>query len=103
MRELDPEAMRRFRAVERRFLEVTSERGFEEIRTPTIEPLHLYTTAGALSPQALDRAYSFVDWDGWSGERVVLRPRRDGASRALVREQQPFRGARELRGARLPL
>lgn len=74
MRELDPEAMRRFRAVERRFLEVTSERGFEEIRTPTIEPLHLYTTAGALSPQALDRAYSFVDWDGWSGERVVLRP-----------------------------
>jgi hypothetical protein len=71
MRELDPEAMRRFRAVERRFLEVTSERGFEEIRTPTIEPLHLYTTAGA--------------------------------SRALVREQQPFRGARELRGARLPL
>ncbi len=74
MRELDPEAMRRFRRVERQFLEITSERGFEEIRTPTIEPLHLYTTAGALSPQLLDRAYSFLDWDGWSGERVVLRP-----------------------------
>ena len=74
MRELDPEAMRRFRRVERQFLDVTSERGFAEIRTPTIEPLHLYTTAGALSPQLLDRAYSFLDWDGWSGERVVLRP-----------------------------
>jgi histidyl-tRNA synthetase len=22
----------------------------------------------------LDRVYSFLDWDGWSGERVVLRP-----------------------------
>lgn len=74
MRELDPEAMRRFRNVEREFLDVTAGAGFEEIRTPTIEPLHLYTTAGALSPELLDRAYSFLDWDGWSGERVVLRP-----------------------------
>ena len=74
MRELDPEAMRQFRRVERQFLDVTSERGFEEIRTPTIEPLHLYTTTGVLSPELLDRAYSFLDWDGWSGERVVLRP-----------------------------
>jgi len=74
MRELDPEAMRRFRTVERQFLDVTANAGFEEIRTPTIEPLHLYTTAGALSPELLDRAYSFLDWDGWSGERVVLRP-----------------------------
>jgi histidyl-tRNA synthetase len=74
MRELDPEAMRRFRRVERDFLAITAERGFDEIRTPTIEPLHLYTTAGALSPDMLDRAYSFLDWDGWSGERVVLRP-----------------------------
>ena len=32
MRELDPEAMRRFRRVERQFLASTSERGFEEIR-----------------------------------------------------------------------
>ncbi|TAJ17555.1 MAG: ATP phosphoribosyltransferase regulatory subunit, partial [Dehalococcoidia bacterium] len=30
--------------------------------------------AGTLSPQALERVYSFLDWDGWSGERVVLRP-----------------------------
>ncbi len=74
MRELDPEAMRRFRKVESRFLDVTGARGYDEVRTPTIEPLHLYTSAGALSPQLLDRVYSFLDWDGWSGERVVLRP-----------------------------
>jgi histidyl-tRNA synthetase len=36
--------------------------------------LHLFTAAGTLSPQTLDRVYSFLDWDGWSGERVVLRP-----------------------------
>jgi histidyl-tRNA synthetase len=74
MRDLGPEQMRRFRHVERRFLEVTGARGYAEIRTPTIEPLHLFTATGALSPQLLDRVYSFLDWDGWSGERVVLRP-----------------------------
>lgn len=74
MRDLGPEAMRRFRAVERCFLDVTSARGYQEIRTPSIEPLHLFTATGALSPQLLDRVYSFLDWDGWSGERVVLRP-----------------------------
>lgn len=74
MRDLGPEEMRRFRAIERTFLEVTGAAGYSEIRTPAIEPLHLYTAAGALSPQLLDRVYSFLDWDGWSGERVVLRP-----------------------------
>ncbi len=74
MRDLGPEDMARFRRIERAFLEGVAERGYREIRTPTIEPLHLYTSAGTLSPQALDRVYSFLDWDGWSGERVVLRP-----------------------------
>ncbi|MBM3141343.1 MAG: ATP phosphoribosyltransferase regulatory subunit [Chloroflexi bacterium] len=74
MRDLGPDEMRRFRHVERVFLETTAARGYREIRTPTIEPLHLFTASGALSPQALDRVYSFLDWDGWSGERVVLRP-----------------------------
>ena len=74
MRDLGPAEMRRFRAVERRFLDVAMSRGCDEIRTPTIEPLHLFTGAGTLSPQMLDRVYSFLDWDGWSGERVVLRP-----------------------------
>lgn len=74
MRDLGPDQMTRFREVERVFLDCVSARDYHEIRTPTIEPLHLYTSAGTLSPQALDRVYSFLDWDGWSGERVVLRP-----------------------------
>ena len=74
MRDLGPAAMRRFRAAEARFLEVAAGAGYAEIRTPTVEPLHLFTGAGALSPRMLDRVYSFLDWDGWSGERVVLRP-----------------------------
>ncbi len=74
MRDLGPAEMARFRQIERTFLETTAAAGCREIRTPTIEPLHLYTAAGTLSPQALDRVYSFLDWDGWSGERVVLRP-----------------------------
>lgn len=74
MRDLDPATMATFRAVERVFLDVTRRAGYAEIRTPTVEPLHLYTSSGSLSPQLLDRTYSFLDWDGWSGERVVLRP-----------------------------
>ncbi len=74
MRDLGPDDMTRFRNVERAFLDSVADHGFREVRTPTIEPLHLYTAAGTLSPQALDRVYSFLDWDGWSGERVVLRP-----------------------------
>ena len=74
MHDLGPDAMRRFRDVEARFLDVTARAGYAEIRTPTVEPLHLFTGAGTLSPRMLDRVYSFLDWDGWSGERVVLRP-----------------------------
>jgi histidyl-tRNA synthetase len=29
---------------------------------------------GTLTPSMLSKVYSFLDWDGWSGERVVLRP-----------------------------
>ncbi len=74
MRDLGPETMERFRRVERAFLEVCARHGYREIRTPAVEPLHLYTATGSLSPQLLDGVYSFLDWDGWSGERVVLRP-----------------------------
>jgi histidyl-tRNA synthetase len=76
MRELGPEEMARFRRVERIFLETVAARGYLEVRTPTIEPLHLYTASGALSPQALDRVYSFLDWDGWSGSIVGVRTSR---------------------------
>lgn len=74
MRDLAPMEMERFRHVEGIFLNVSGRRGYREIRTPLLEPLHLFTATGSLSPQLLDRAYSFLDWDGWSGERVVLRP-----------------------------
>ncbi len=74
MRDLGPDEMARFRRVEDAFRAVVGSWGYREIRTPTIERLHLFTGAGALSPQMLQRVYSFLDWDGWSGERVVLRP-----------------------------
>lgn len=74
MRDLPPEHMVRFRRIEQAFREEMLAWGYEEIRTPTIEYLHLFTSAGTLSPHLLERVYSFLDWDGWSGERVVLRP-----------------------------
>lgn len=74
MRDRDSVYMAHFREIERTFLEVSENSGFKEIRTPTLEPLHLYTTAETLTPKTLEEAYSFVDWDGWSGERVVMRP-----------------------------
>jgi histidyl-tRNA synthetase len=74
MRDLLPEEMERFRQVETAFRTACLGWGYREVRTPTIEHLHLFTAAGTLSPQMLERVYSFLDWDGWSGERVVLRP-----------------------------
>jgi histidyl-tRNA synthetase len=74
MRDQLPADMRAFRRVEDAFRAAASRWGYEEIRTPTIETYSLFTAAGALTPQMLSRVYSFLDWDGWSGERVVLRP-----------------------------
>lgn len=74
MRDMLPAQMAAFRRVEHAFTSVMNAWGYEEVRTPTLEHLHLFTSAGTLSPQLLDKVYSFLDWDGWSGERVVLRP-----------------------------
>jgi histidyl-tRNA synthetase len=74
MRDLLPAEMRAFRRVEDAFRGAATRWGYEEVRTPTIETYSLFTTAGGLTPQMLSRVYSFLDWDGWSGERVVLRP-----------------------------
>jgi len=74
MRDLLPQEMAVYRRVEEDFARVCSTWDYSEIRTPAIEFLHLFTSAGTLSPQMLGRVYSFLDWDGWSGERVVLRP-----------------------------
>jgi histidyl-tRNA synthetase len=74
MRDMLPDDMASFRRIEGAFREVCLGWGYQEVRTPTVEHLFLFTQAGTLSPQMLDRVYSFLDWDGWSGERVVLRP-----------------------------
>jgi histidyl-tRNA synthetase len=71
MRDLLPDEMDRVRKVEDAFAAACRLWGYREIRTPVIEPLHLFTAAGTLSPKMLDTVYSFLDWDGWSGERVV--------------------------------
>jgi len=73
-RDLLPQDMALFRQIEEVFRSCCQSWGYREIRTPTLEYLHLFTSAGTLSPARLSRVYSFLDWDGWSGERVVLRP-----------------------------
>jgi histidyl-tRNA synthetase len=74
MRDLSPAEMKAFRAVEGICRGCFQQWGYNEVRTPTIEHLHLFTSAGTLTPGMLGKVYSFLDWDGWSGERVVLRP-----------------------------
>ena len=73
-RDLSPEEMTRFRLIEGVFRDCCLKWGYEEVRTPTLEYLHLFTSIGTLTPSMLGKVYSFLDWDGWSGERVVLRP-----------------------------
>ncbi len=73
-RDLSPEEMTRFRLIEGAFRDCCLKGGYEEVRTPTLEYLHLFTSTGTLTPSMLGKVYSFLDWDGWSGERVVLRP-----------------------------
>src|SRR3972149_3012736 len=73
-RDLSPEEMGVFCNIESTFRGCCLNWGYKEVRTPTIEYLHLFTSAGMLTPDMLGRVYSFLDWDGWSGERVVLRP-----------------------------
>ena len=73
-RDLSPKEMKLFRAIESVFRDSCLKWGYDEVRTPTLEYLYLFTAAGTLTPGKLERVYSFLDWDGWSGERVVLRP-----------------------------
>ena len=73
-RDLLPEDMLRFQEIEKTFCTCCSAWGYQEVRTPTLEHLHLFTSTGTLTPSMLRKVYSFLDWDGWSGERVVLRP-----------------------------
>jgi histidyl-tRNA synthetase len=74
MRDLLPGDMAKVRLISEIFRNSCLKWGYEEVRTPTLEYLHLFTSAGTLTPSMLGKVYSFLDWDGWSGERVVLRP-----------------------------
>jgi histidyl-tRNA synthetase len=74
MKDLLPDDMCRFRHIEDTFRNCCVKWGYREVRTPSLEYLHLFTATGTLTPSRLGRAYSFLDWNGWSGERVVLRP-----------------------------
>ncbi len=74
MRDLSPAEIMVFRLIEGICRDCFIKWGYREVRTPTIEYLHLFTSAGTLTPGMLGKVYSFLDWDGWSGERVVLRP-----------------------------
>jgi histidyl-tRNA synthetase len=73
-RDLSSGDMAIFRLIEGVFRDACLSWGYQEVRTPTLEYLHLFTSVGTLTPGMLGRVYSFLDWDGWSGERVVLRP-----------------------------
>jgi len=73
-RDLLPKDTEAFRYLEDIFRRTCLGWGYQEVRTPTLEYLHLFTAAGTLTPDMLSKVYSFLDWDGWSGERVVLRP-----------------------------
>ncbi len=73
-RDLLPEDTYRFRHIEDTFRDSCIKWGYQEVKTPVLEYLHLFTAAGTLTPSMLNKVYSFLDWDGWSGERVVLRP-----------------------------
>ncbi|MFC2003304.1 ATP phosphoribosyltransferase regulatory subunit [Chloroflexota bacterium] len=73
-RDVSSPEMARFRLIEGAFRDCCLRWGYGEVRTPTLEYLHLFTSTGTLTPGMLGRVYSFLDWDGWSGERVVLRP-----------------------------
>ena len=74
MRDILPDDMAKFRYIEDVFRRCSSQWGYDEVRTPTLEYMHLFTATGTLTLGMLGRVYSFLDWDGWSGERVVLRP-----------------------------
>jgi histidyl-tRNA synthetase len=87
MRDLLPDDVRRLRRIETAFLDVCRAWGYDEVRTPTLEHLYLFTMGGTLTPQLLTDVYSFLDWDGWSGERVVLRPEATIPVARLYRER----------------
>lgn len=93
--DLLPEDMEKFRHIVETFRPCCIEKGYREIKTPTLEYLYLFSSTGTLTPGKLQKVYSFLDWNGWSGERVVLRPDATiPAARLYVENSKKFNVAR---------
>ena len=52
-RDMTPPEMARFRVIEDVFRNSCLKWGYDEVRTPTLEYLHLFTSAGTLTPGSL--------------------------------------------------
>jgi histidyl-tRNA synthetase len=91
MKDLLPSDMEKYRLVCDTFTKSCLSWGYQEVKPPTLESLHLFTSAGTLTPGMLGKVYSFLDWDGWSGERVVLRPDGTIPAARLYTEQMDSR------------
>ena len=90
MDDLGPEGeMARFRRIEEVFRNSCESWGFREIGNGGGASPPFHERRHSL-PQMLGRVYSFLDWDGWSGERVVLRP--DGTIPAARLYWERYRG-----------
>lgn len=74
LNDLLPDDVIKFRKLEASFVQKCDQFGYQEIKTSSLEPLYLFTVNNALAPDVLKSVYSFLDWGGWSGERVALRP-----------------------------
>ncbi|MDD5338896.1 MAG: ATP phosphoribosyltransferase regulatory subunit [Dehalococcoidales bacterium] len=96
MRDMSPDTMAVFHGLKGICRDCFTKWGYREVRTPTIEYLHLFTSAGTLTPTMLGKVYSFLDWDGWSGERVVLRPDGTIPVARLYTESMPGQGLARL-------
>ena len=84
MRDILPDEMRRFRRVEEAFRAACLGWGYDEVRTPALEHLHLFPTAGALPPplpppgaSASSRAAGIVE----SGRMTTRSPLQPSQSR----------------------
>ena len=98
--DLSAKQTRYFRRVETAFLDRCRQFGYQEVKTATIEPRYIFTAEGVLAPEMLDRAYSFLgEWDGWSGEKVALRP--DSSTCVARFYNQHFRTNGETPGKKL--
>jgi histidyl-tRNA synthetase len=59
-RDLSGLDMKKFRLIEDAFRGVCLSWGYQEVRTPTLEYMHLFTSTGTFTPSLLNKVYSFL-------------------------------------------